>query len=136
MVSAMKNQAIFEAAVRLICETPNSEQTADYTDRAPYILASLFSEAAATDAKYRLSHKLEKSESSPTAYADLDASCPLSDAFFHPAVYYLASMLVLEENEELSERLFAKYSDGMALICAELPATATPISDRYRLLSS
>ena len=132
----MKNQAIFEAAVRLICEVPDAEQTADYTERAPYILASLFSEAAATDAKYRLSHQSKVAESLPTAYAALDGDFPLSDAFFHPAVYYLASMLVLEENEELSERLFAKYSDGMALICAELPATASPISDRYRLLST
>ena len=130
----MKNQEVLTAAIRLICESPGAEESLDYTERAPYILAAFFSQAAGTDRRYRSAHGLEKAAPSPTAYANLEAEFSLSEVFFQPAVYYLAAMLVLEENEALSERLFDQYSDGMALICAELPARGESICDRYGLL--
>ena len=40
-------------------------------------------------------------------------------------------MLVLDENEHLSDRLYHRYSDIMATICSELPAPIERIVERY-----
>ena len=44
---------------------------------------------------------------------------------------YVAAMLVLDENEELSDKLYSRYCDLMSDLCATCPASAQPIVDVY-----
>ena len=51
---------------------------------------------------------------------DADEDFPLSARFAHPAAYYLAAMLAADEDPELSDVLFDRFSDSMATIRASL----------------
>jgi hypothetical protein len=44
---------------------------------------------------------------------------------------YLASMLMLGEDDELSDRLYDKYSDIMSTITTNIPALIEKINNRY-----
>ena len=61
----------------------------------------------------------------------LDGEFGLSDAFAPAAIYYLAAMLVLDENEEMSESFLARYSDQLATLRASLPMGKEHIRDHY-----
>ena len=56
---------------------------------------------------------------------------PLSDAFAPAVTYYLASMLVLDENSEMSDTLFDRFSDALSSIRDGLPTSVEKILDRY-----
>ena len=130
----MKHHEIYEAAVRLVCEDPESVNTDDYYDRAPYILATFLSDCAAQDQRYRKAHGMEAAAVPTVAYADLTEDFAFCDALVLPATYYLAAMLVADENEALCERFFALYTDSIARLQAELPLTSEQIADRYNLM--
>ena len=57
---------------------------------------------------------------------------PLSPRFAHAAAYYLASMLIADENPELADTLFDRFSDAMATIRASVPATKGKIRNVYQ----
>ena len=60
-----------------------------------------------------------------------EAEFPLSPRFAHAAAYYLASMLIADENPELADTLFDRFSDAMATIRASVPATKGKIRNVY-----
>jgi len=127
----MTCREIFAATLRLLCET--EETASDYEERASYLLATLCTELSSLDNKYRAERGEGPMPPFAKAFLELDQAFPLSDAFLPVAEYYLASMLAMEENEELGDRYFAKYSDALASIMQ--PRTeAKPIKDRYRLI--
>ncbi|MBQ7336005.1 MAG: hypothetical protein IJW92_05995 [Clostridia bacterium] len=131
----MTCQELLDAAVRLVCEDPSLPQNLeDYTERAPYLLASCLTQCAPLDARYRLAHGLDAVEAFEGAAIDLGEAFPLCGIFAPAAVYYLAAMLVIDENERMSDKYFSLYSDALASIQVELPATATHITDRYGLI--
>ena len=66
-----------------------------------------------------------------TVCVPLDGEFGLSDAFAPAAIYYLAAMLVLDENEEMSESFLARYSDQLATLRASLPMGKEHIRDHY-----
>lgn len=121
---------IYEAALALLAE-PDEERCADYAERAPYILASLLSEAGAADAMWREAHNLPAQPSFNSVYVGLAEQFPLCDRFVAPSAAYLAAFLILDENEALSDKLYEKYCDGMSSICSELPAIKKSITDIY-----
>ena len=61
----------------------------------------------------------------------LEDSFPLSPAFAPAIIYYLASMLVLDENSEMSDTLFDRFSDALSAIRDGLPTSVEKILDRY-----
>ena len=54
----MKCKDIFKSALRMLNEKGAEDEQGDYAERAPYILAAMFSEAARTDKLYRAAHGL------------------------------------------------------------------------------
>ena len=116
----MLYQDILDSAIRMLGESDSNGNTSDYGERAIYLLATFCSDCASLDRKYR---KLsgEPVEKIPlTLCVNLDDPFPLSDIFASAAVYYLASMLILEENEDICETLFERYTDSISSIRAEL----------------
>ncbi len=130
----MTAQEILEAAIALACEDPtDKDANADYAERAPYLLASFLTQCAPLDRRYRRAHTLGDGSAFDGASFALDNVFPLSSAFAPAAIYYLAAMLVLDENEAMSDRFFALYSDTLASIQSTLPATVEPILDKYKI---
>ena len=130
----MTLREITDAAIRLVCENPQDVSTEDYRERASYILPAFCGQCAASDDRYRLAHSMSTKVAVSAAYMELDELFPLADVFVAPATYYLAAMLVVDENEDLSDRFFALSTDALASVEATLPATSKAVSDRYGLL--
>lgn len=125
----MSCRKIFTCARKLLAEPGTSSPCSgsataadEFEDRAPYILAAAVSEMGDSDDEYRRSNRLAPRLPSCGILIQLDDDFPLSARFAHPAAYYLAAMLAADENPELSETLFDRFSDAMATIRASLPA--------------
>ena len=129
----MTCQEIYEAALRLICENEDAE-VSDYEDRAPYLLGNFCSEQLPLQKKLDAARGLSPVEYTVSLVIDLEDAFPLSDDFLSPATYYLAAMLVLDENESMSDRFFDRYIDGVASLASALPASLHPIADHYNCL--
>ena len=110
---------------------PPSTNNNDYEERAPYLLAAFCSEAASTDAAYREMKKLEAATSVDNVCLPLECDFPYADRFASAAVMYLAAMLVIDENIELSDKLFDRYCDTMATIQSEIPSRIEKIVQKY-----
>ena len=123
---------LYGAALRLISETEDSIAT-DYEERAPYLLGSFVTEQIPLQKKWDASHGNEIGSYAPSLHVTMSDDFPLADDFIIPATYYLAAMLVLDENEALSDRFFDRYIDGVAQISLSLPMTTEKIADRYHV---
>ena len=127
----MKCSEILKSALRLLNEKGDEEENDDYAERAPYILASMFSEAASADKNFRTANGGPKQPSFSHTYAELGSDFPLSDRFTNAAVFYLASMLIIDENDELSDSFYDKYCDSIASIISETPAISGKTKNVY-----
>ena len=127
----MKCKDIFKSALRMLNEKGAEDEQDDYAERAPYILAAMFSEAARTDKLYRAAHGLGEQTSFSHTYAELDSIFPLCDRFASVSAFYLASLLLVDENDELSDSFYEKYCDGMASISLEIPAAIETTKNVY-----
>ena len=130
----MTYRQVYENALGLICEAGDSTDTSDYEDRVGYILATFLGQCIPADRQYRMAHQMSVSSLGVLAQVDLDADFGLSDVFVTPAEYYVAAMLVIDENEELSDRFFELYTDALSLLLSTLPCSTESISDRYGAL--
>ena len=130
----MTCREIYHAALRLICEKEDGGNASDYEDRAGYLLAAFCTEASKADNRCRAEAGEGPLPPFAKVFIELDSPFPLLDVFLPAAQYYLAAMLVIDENEELSDRLFARYSDAISQIQEHPSAKAAPIKDRYHLL--
>ncbi len=106
----------------------------DYEDRAGYILATFCADCIKADQRYRLTHSESSVAPTVLTYVNLTSDFALCDVFAPAAVYYLAAMLIMDEDEEMSEKFFALYSDSLSEILSDLPMVSTAIKDRYNLL--
>lgn len=122
---------LYHAALSKIGVVESTESVKDYEERAPYLLASFVSQCASLDKKFRKAHGNTPATISHVAAVTMNDAFPLSDVFLTAASDYLAAMLIMEENEKVSEDLFDRYCDTLACIEAELPAGIEPIVNRY-----
>ena len=117
----MKAMAIYDAALALLGEAPETERSLDYRERAPYLIAAFCCECASVDRDYRESHRLAPQGDFSDVYVSLDDDFPLCKRLVGAASHYLASMLVMDEDESLSEKLFEKYCDTLSRAVSEIP---------------
>jgi hypothetical protein len=132
----MTYQDVLNSATLAVCEsTRAADGIADYTERAPYLLASFVTHYADTDRLYRKAHGLPAvgipTDSILVSLSDVFA---LSDVFVPAAVSYLASQLTIDENEEMSDRFFDRYINMILSIKQELPCLCESTVDRYGLI--
>ncbi len=122
---------IYDSALRLLAESVAAEDNNDYEERAPYLIAVFCSEERSTDAALRRVDGKPQAKLSDCVYVGLGEEFPLLPALAPAASYYLASMLVIDDNEELSDKLYEKYCDSMSKLCGSIPAVSERICDRY-----
>ena len=130
---AMTVKDIYDSAIRLLAESTNAVDNEDYEERAPYLVAIFCSEECSTDAALRRLHGHEQITYSDSVYMGLEESFPLLSSLAPAAAYYLAAMLVIDDNVELSDKLYEKYCDSMSRLCESIPAVSERICDRYNL---
>lgn len=127
----MKIKEIYTSALHLIGEDDDTKGNEDYEERAPYLIAAFCSEAEATDAQYRKAHGLDAAK--PFSYISIpfEMDFPCCDRFATAAAMYLAAMLIIDENVELSDKFFDKYCSIMSTIYSEIPAVIEKITQKY-----
>lgn len=126
----MKNRDVYGLALALLAENGDRTENGDYEERAGYLLAAFCSEILSVN------RRLCEAEGVPAVtrvpiYLSLDEELPVRESLSAAAGAYLAAMLVLEEDADLSDRLFSRYCDAISGICAGLPMRSEVIADRY-----
>ena len=125
---SLTNRDIYKNALSLIGERVSESNSDDYEERAEYILPAFYCTAKSIDKKLR-KEKGEEQPSFSAVHAPLDSEFPLSDCFVSTAALYLAAMLVIDENQELSDSIYDKYCDSIASIAAY--TSCESISQKY-----
>ena len=116
----MTNREIFNCAVSLLGLCASTEGLADLEERSPYILASFCCSAKEIDASLRKAESAEAQKGFSKVFLALESEFPLSESLAHAASLYLAAMLMIDENSELSDSLYDKYCSAMAELEARL----------------
>ena len=126
---------LIQSAIAIVCENAVvSFGNEDYHARAPYLLAAFVTQYAKLDSDYRKANGMEnKVISTDAATIEVDEEFVLCDVFAPAAIYHLAAGLVIDENEEMSDKFFDRYINAILEIRKNLPSLAEPIVDRYGL---
>ena len=127
----MTNRDIYESALRLLAQQVAEGENEDYEERAPYLIAAFCTEAEDTDLYLRQSLGLGACRAFQKVWLDLDETFPLCDRLAPVGCLYLAAMLVLDEDSELSDKLYDRYCDAISLIRSGLPASLESIEEVY-----
>ena len=127
----MKNRDIYNGAMRVLAEQTDILENDDYQERAPYLIAAFYDENRDIDKAYRCANSLPKAPEVNAVCVELGEDFPCAPRFSSACCIYVAAMLVLDENSELSDKLYDKYSDMMATISSGIPSFVENISDRY-----
>ena len=126
---------LIQSAIAIVCENAVvSVGNEDYHARAPYLLAAFVTQYAKLDGDYRkVNGMTSKVILTDAATIEGDDEFPLCDVFAPAAIYHLAAGLVIDENEEMSDKFFDRYINAILEIRKNLPSLAEPIVDRYGL---
>ena len=127
----MTYRNIFDQALALLGEDTSGSYSEDYLARAPFLLATVISELAESDALYRASHGESGAVAETATTVNLNDELCLSDVFAPAVVYYLASMLIFDTDEKKSDTLYDKFCDICVKIESRLPFTAEKTAQRY-----
>ena len=127
----MTHNDIIKSAITISGEL-QVNATGDYTVRAFTLLALLYDQCLPLDRVYRQANGLPESSWTPdTEIHNENDDFPLADVFLGIIPYALASLLVIDENTELSNLLYARYVAGLSEIRKAIPASVEPTVDRY-----
>ena len=126
---------ILDGAIAVACEdVTNSHATEDYIIRGQFLLASFVTQYAKLDAILREANKMEPQViKTDIVSIDPEDEFPMCDVFIPSATYYVAAGMVLDENEEMSDKFFDRYVNSILKIKNELPAQQGAIVDKYGL---
>lgn len=113
---------VYHSALALLGESMNANDNSDYEERASYLLAAFCSEVQERDKNWRRSLNLGKQDSWETLCIALDEFFPLSEKFACAAAFYVAAMLVVDSDEELSDKLYDRFCDAMSTIDSDIEA--------------
>ena len=127
----MTNQEIYDAALRFASEVPDTNANGDYKDRAPYLISAICYKYAALDVTYRQIHGLDKQKLLAINCFPLPTTFPLSDIFAPPVSMAVAGMLVLGENQKMSEELTRMADQFIAEIQESIPFQKEKIQSSY-----
>ena len=123
---------IFQSALRLLSPHRDVwEAPGDYEDRASYFLSLLFSETAEIDKMYRRANGLGQQPAFNPNCSQMTKDFPLCDRFASTAAFYLAAMLILDENSELSDTFYDKYCNSISAIVESIPAEISKTTNVY-----
>ena len=130
---SVTNRDIYNNALVCIGERVNGENTADYEERAPYLIASFCSLAKSTDKSIRKAEGLDAQPKFSPVFISLDDQFPLCDRLMPSAAVYVAAMLVIDEDADLSDSLYDKYCDSMATLAMSggLESSCETIAEKY-----
>lgn len=127
----MKCKEIYDSALRVLAESTLPADNDDYEERAPYLIATFCGELAGTDAALRRIMGKGVAKEFNEVYLSLDNDFPLLSRFASAAALYLAAMLIIDDEQDFSDKLYDRYCDKIASICSTVPALSEKIRNKY-----
>ncbi len=127
----MKCKEIYDSALRVLAESTVPSDNDDYEERAPYLLATFCCELAGTDSALRRLLGKGSATEFNEVYLPLDTDFPLLPRFASAAALYLAAMLIIDDEQDFSDKLYERYCDKISAICSTVPAVAEKIKNKY-----
>ena len=111
---------VYNKALGFIGELDDPLGSPDYESRAPYLIASFCYSAKSLDKSLRKINGVSDGPSFSPIYISISENFPLCDELIHPAALYVASMLVIDDDTALSEKLYDQYCDAIATLAVSL----------------
>ena len=127
----MKNKDIYKAALHLLSQPVSEDENEDFEDRAPFLISAFCFDVLEIDSALRRLLGIKPLEDFNRVYLPLDEDFPLVDKLAYPAAKYLAAMLVIDENPELSDKLYEQYCDSISRLRSEIPCVSESIKNKY-----
>ena len=127
----MENQQIYENALRLLAQPTEETENEDYKERAPYLIAACCNAIRTLDRLLRQATDGSTAAEFGSVWLDLADEFPLLEQFAPTVCLYVAAMLVIDEDSELSDSLYDRYCDTVATLQAEVPAILQSIKNKY-----
>ena len=127
----MKNRDIYKAALHILAQPISDDENEDFEDRAPFLISAFCFDVLEIDTVLRKLLNLKPIGNFNRVYLPLDEDFPLVDKLAHPAAKYLAAMLVIDENPELSDKLYEQYCDSISRLRSEIPCVIESIKNKY-----
>ncbi len=118
MSTQILNQEIYNNALALIAQDINGKDIDDLEDRAPYLIASFCCSAKNIDKSIRKDEGLDEQKNFSSVYLSLNEDFPLCSTLSSPAALYVAAMLMIDEDPDLSDSIYDKYCNAMAPLTA------------------
>lgn len=131
----MKCENIYRAALNILNESEAfgpCDDIDDMEERSTFLIAAFCEEVRELDRSYRWAHGLAQVTPSDRVTLRMDEDFPICSRFVPAAAYYVAAMLILDDNPELSDKLFERYCDSISAISAALPCRTFSTVDVYR----
>lgn len=128
----MTNRDVLYLATTLLGESSSSPSVSDYSDRAASLIQIASLQLGDLDTAYRQAFDLSERTDDSSAPV-LTGTFALCDALIPATAFFLAAMLAVDENEELSQRLMTLYEKSLAQVKNSIPCVREPITDRYGL---
>ena len=125
------NSSLYDNALVHIGATTSSSDYSDYRERSSYIIANFCTAHKSLDAKMRKADNLEAASSFSPVYLFLEGDFPLCEKLIAPAVFYLAAMLVIDDDPELSDKLYERYCDLITEATMSLSYQSEKIENKY-----
>ena len=127
----MLNSEIYESALRILGESLNEGENEDYKESAAFLIAAFCNETEEIDNSIRRICGLYDRPYFNPVWVSLDEEFPSSERLAPAAAFYLAAMLILDDDPERSDALYEKYCDSIANIEGSFPMTSGSIVDVY-----
>lgn len=127
----MKNRDIYKAALHILAQPISDDENEDFEDRAPFLISAFCFDVIEIDSILRKILGLKPIKEFNRVHLPLDEDFPLVDKLAHPAAKYLAAMLVIDENPELSDKLYEQYCDSISRLRSEIPCVIESIKNKY-----
>ena len=127
----MKIKDIYNLAVGIMSKNNIEANEEEYRERTPYLAAIFCCNTAKIDRDLRESHGLPNQNHFNEVCLKMDEDFPLDSRFASLAAHYLASMLVMDYNDSISEKLFDIFINDMSKVLSEIPAKKQKIINVY-----
>ena len=124
---------IYKLSLNLLAQDADNSANLDFENRAPYLLALFCMETQELDRHLREQMGVEEGEELSRLYLNLSDTFPLLDSLLPAAALYLAAMLVIDEDEELYEKIYEQYCDVISKLQSGFSFELESIEDLYSL---
>lgn len=124
-------RGVYEHALAILGEDLSGRYSDDYLERSMYLIALICSNLCEKDQILRKEKGLPEQGNINKEKIVLSEEFPLCDEFLPAVAYYLASMLIFDEDHGRSDMLFEKYVACVKEVSGSLAYESKGIINKY-----